>query len=68
MNFNIKEESGVFTLLTYEQLRIAFLKHGYWIGKSSCAAESRAEAAITDGLNSKSSIPTNKEANTMSVD
>lgn len=35
------------------------------MGKSSCEAERRADAAITDGLNSKSLIPTKK--NTMSL-
>lgn len=37
---------------TYEQLEIAFRKQGNWSGKSSCEAERRADAAITDGLNS----------------
>lgn len=43
-----------FSSFTYEQLEIAFLKHGNWSGNSSWEAERRAEAAIIDGLNSNS--------------
>lgn len=42
------------SLFTYEQLEIAFLKQGNCKGKSSWEAERSADAAVIDGLNTKS--------------
>lgn len=55
-----KTEARMFTLFTYEQLDIAFLKQGYCKGNNSWAADRSADAAITEGLNSKSLISANE--------
>lgn len=57
---NRKSWSGIYTLFTYEQLDVAFLKHGYCKGNNSWAAERRADAAIIEGLNFKSLISANE--------
>lgn len=57
---NRKSWSGMYTLFTYEQLDVAFLKHGYCKGNNSWAAERRADAAIIEGLNFKSLISANE--------
>ena len=52
----IKKKGKICTLFTYAQSHIAVKKRGYWKGNNSWEAYRSADAAIIDGLNSKSFI------------